>query len=394
MAISEVVKNAMVIGSYIRKMFEEGIALKKIHGDENVFDFSLGNPILEPPEAFTRELENLVYNPKPGMHLQTEEAGYAETRAAIATQLTLDTGIKFSKNEIVMAFGAAGAVNISLKTLLNPGEEVISFLPNYFEYVNYSANHGGGIKYVPCDNNLNPRFDILESSISLNTKAVIINSPNNPTGHVYSHETLEKIAEVVTRRCAQLHHRVYIISDDVYSNLYYGEGKCPRFIQHYPHSLVATSYSKDLSLPGERIGYVAVHPDCEDKEDITRGLVYANQVLGFINPPALMQNVVRNLQNVCVDLNIYRRKRDYLYDSLSSMGYSIVKPEGAFYVFPRSPNPDDESFVQELKQLLVLAVPGHVFRAPGYFRLTYCVDDKVIEGSLKGFKKAIEKYKG
>ena len=383
----------MVAGNYIRKMFEEGIALKKVHGDANVFDLSIGNPNLEPPEAFKSELKQMVKYPWPGMHLQMEGSGYAATRTAIASQLGLETGVKFDMNDIVMAFGAAGAVNVVLKALLNPGEEVISFTPNYFEYVNYCENHGGRIKYIRSDENLNPDLGALEAGITTNVKAIIINSPNNPTGHVYTAQTLKGIAEVVARRSAELKHRVYIISDDVYSNLYFGIGKCPRMTQYYPHTIVVTSYSKDLSIPGERIGYIAVQSQCEDAPDIVKGLVYASRVLGFINPPAIMQNAVRNLQNVSVDIDIYRRKRDFLYNSLTEMGYSIVQPMGAFYMFPSSPNPDDEVFVQELKQLLLLTVPGHVFEAPGYFRLSYSTDDRVIEGSLKGFKKAIAKYK-
>ncbi len=392
MAISQSVKNGMESGNYIRKMFEEGIALKKVHGDANVYDLSIGNPILEPPEAFNRELRQMVNHPWPGMHLQMEAPGYAATRTAIAAQLSLDTGVRFSLNDIVMAFGAAGAVNVAFKTLLNPGEEVISFTPNYFEYVHYAENHGGRIKYIPSNKNLNPDLGALEAGITANTRAVVINSPNNPTGHVYTAQTLKEIAEVVARRSKELKHRVYIISDDVYSNLYFGEGKCPRMAQYYPHTIIVTSYSKDLSVPGERIGYIAVQAQCEDAGDIVKGLVYASQALGFINPPAIMQNAIRNLQNASVDINIYRQKRDTLYHSLTEMGYSIVKPQGAFYMFPSSPNPDDEVFVQELKQLMVLTVPGRVFEAPGYFRMSYCTDDRVIEGSLKGFKKAIAKY--
>ena len=393
MSISKSVKNNMIAGSYIRKMFEEGIALKKVHGDANVFDLSIGNPIVEPPEAFNRELHQLVNHPQPGMHRHMEDPGYVSTRLAIAAQLSSKTGVKFRQEDIVMAFGAAGAVNVAFKTLLNPGEEVISFTPNYFEYENYAENHGGVVKYIPADRDLNPDLEALSATITSNTKAVVINSPNNPTGHVYTMRTLQGVAEVVLRRSAELKHRVYIISDDVYSTLYFGQGACPRMVQYYPHTIVVTSYSKDLSLPGERIGYLAVHPQCEDAADVVKGLVYANQVLGFINPPASMQNAVRNLQNSSVDIEIYRLKRDFLYHNLTEMGYSIVKPLGAFYMFPSSPNPDDEVFVQELKQLLVLTVPGHVFKAPGYFRMSYCVDDRVIEGSLKGFKTAIAKYK-
>ena len=288
MAISEKVRASMVVGNYIRKMFEEGIALKKIHGNDQVFDLSIGNPILEPPPEFKSELTRLVNQSPSGLHLAMDEAGYVETREAIACQLALDTGVPFTQNEITIAFGAAGAVNIALKTLLDPGDEVISFVPNYFEYVNYTENHGGVIKYVPADENFNPDFAVLEKTISAKTKALIINSPNNPTGKVYSHPVLKQIADIVTRRSSQLNTQIYIISDDVYSNIYYGEGKCPRILHYYRNTIVATSYSKDLSLPGERIGYVAVRPDCADVQDIMRGLNYANRVLGFVNAPSIM----------------------------------------------------------------------------------------------------------
>jgi aspartate aminotransferase len=392
MAISEKVKGAMVVGNYIRKMFEEGIALKKIHGNDKVFDLSIGNPVLEPPEAFKRELKDLIDNPPPGLHMATEPAGYPETRQAIAAQLSLDTGIKFKKDQIVLAYGAAGAVNIGFKALLNPGDEVISFVPNYFEYVNYTENHGGAIKYISADENFNPIFSELESTLSPKTKALIINSPNNPTGHIYTHAVLKQIAEIVTKAAARFKNTIYIVSDDVYSNIYYGEGKCPRMLNYYTNTIMGTSYSKDLSLPGERIGYVAVHPECANRDEIVKGLNYANRVLGFVNAPSIMQKAVCRLQNVSIDVNIYRRKRDFLYNAMTEMGYSIVKPEGAFYIFPKSPIPDDEAFVIEIKELLVLTTPGFVFRAPGYFRLSYCMDDKTIEGALPGLKKGLAKY--
>ncbi len=392
MAISEKVKDAMVVGNYIRKMFEEGIALKKIHGNDKVFDLSIGNPVLEPPEAFKQELKKLIDNPPAGLHLATEAAGYSETRMAIAAQLSLDTGIRFKKEQIVLAYGAAGAVNIGLKAILNPGDEVISFVPNYFEYVNYTENHGGIIRYISADENFNPVFSELETALNPKTKALIINSPNNPTGHVFSHAVLKQLAGIVTRAAAKFKTTIYIVSDDVYSNIYYGQGKCPRILNYYANTIVGTSYSKDLSLPGERIGYVAVHPECADRINIVKGLNYANRVLGFVNAPSIMQKAVCQLQNVCVDTNIYRRKRDYLYQAMIEMGYSVVKPEGAFYIFPKSPVPDDEAFVIELKELLVLTTPGFVFKAPGYFRLSYCIDDKTIEGALPGLKKGLAKY--
>jgi len=382
----------MATGSFIRKMFEEGIALKKIHGNDKVFDLTIGNPTLEPPQEFTSELKRLAENPRRGMHRYMENAGYTDTREAIAAKLASETGINFSHREIVMTCGAAGAINLALKALLNPGEEVIAFAPFFFEYQVYADNHGGVCKILPSADNFLPDFGVLEAAISPNTKAVIINSPNNPTGIVYSHEVLKQIAEVVNRKSTRLKTTVYIISDDVYSKLYYAGDRCPRMMNYYPHTIVVTSYSKELSLPGERIGYAAVHPGCQDVSEVVAGLIYANRVLGFVNAPALMQNVVRNLQNASVSVDEYKSKRDYLYDNLTRMGYSMVKPEGAFYMFPKTPVKDDLSFVDELKRMLVLTVPGSAFKAPGYFRLSYCLDDSIIEGSLPAFRKAIQMY--
>jgi len=380
-------------GSYIRKMFEEGIALKKIHGADNVHDLSIGNPILEPPPQFDYELQKIMKNPFPGMHSTINGAGDLEARQAIAEKLKADTGVDYSKEDIVIAFGTAGAVNIAFKTVLDPGDECISFTPNYFEYEQYSANHGGYVTYLPSDDNFDPDLAVLEKNITAKTKVVVVNSPNNPTGHVLGHDVLKNLAEVITRKSAELNTRIYLVSDDVYANLYFGDEPCPRAAAHYPHTLITTSYSKDLSLPGERIGYVAVHPECEDHDNIVKGLIFSNKVMGFFNAPAMMQYAIRNLQNVSVNIDEYRSKGDFLYEKLTGMGYSVVKPQGGFYIFPKSPIADDEKFVQELKELLVLTVPGFVFEAPGYFRLVYCVDDKTIHRCLDGFRKAIEKYK-
>ena len=392
MSISQNVKTGIVQGSFIRKMFEEGIALKKKYGNDQVFDLTIGNPILEPPEKFVRELRRLAENPVPGMHRYMENAGYTETRAAVAAQLAVDTGIRFSMNEIVMTVGTAGALNTVFKTLLDPGEEIITFAPYFFEYASYAANHGGNIKILPFDRNLNPDLEALEAGITSKTKAVILNSPNNPTGIVYSSTVLQKIAEIVDRASMRLKKRIYIVSDDVYSKLYFGEGSCPRIINYYPHSIIVTSFSKDLSLPGERIGYVAVNPGSEDSADIVNGVIFANRVLGYVNAPALMQMLVRNLLNVSVSITEYSKKRDFLYDNLTQMGYSMVKPQGAFYIFPESPIKDDLAFVEELKQIKVLVVPGSAFAAPGYFRISYCMDDATITGSLPGFRRLAQKY--
>jgi aspartate aminotransferase len=392
MAIADKVKKAMISGSQIRKMFEEGIALKKVHGADKVFDLSIGSPVLEPPDAFDKELISLLKSPHPGIHRYMENAGYFDTRAAVAEHLFKETGIKFSANDIVMTCGAAGAINIAFKAILNPGDEVIAFAPFFFEYESYADNHGGLCIVIPSDDSFTPDFTALESCITPRTKALVINSPNNPTGIVYSEKVLQQLADIVTRKSNQLKTQIYIISDDVYSRLYYDGSKCPRMVNFYPHTIMVTSYSKELSLPGERIGYAAVHPDCEEAREVASGLIYANRVLGFINAPALMQNVVRNLQDVSVSVDEYRRKRDLLYDNLTQMGYSMIKPQGAFYILPRSPIPDDIAFVNELKKLLILTTPGSAFKAPGYFRVAYCLDDKTLKGSLDGFRKAIAKY--
>jgi aspartate aminotransferase len=382
----------MASGSFIRKMFEEGLALKKLYGEDKVFDLSLGNPVMEPPEEVNRELKKLLENPPPGMHRYMENRGYPETRAAVASQLKIDTGIGFKPEGIVMTCGAAGALNAIFKALLNPGEEIITFAPYFFEYSAYADNHGGTIKVLPSDSTFTPDFNAFEDGINSNTKAVILNSPNNPTGTVYSEKVLKHLAEIVTRKSARLNKRIYIISDDVYSKIYFENSKCPRIANYYPHTIIATSYSKELSLPGERIGYAAVHPECENQDEVVNGIVYGVRVLGFVNAPALMQLVVRNLQNISISVAEYRKKRDFLYDNLTRMGYKINKPQGAFYLFPQSPIKDDLTFINDLKDLKVLVTPGSSFRGPGYFRIAYCQDDKVLEGSLDGFREVLRKY--
>jgi aspartate aminotransferase len=346
---------------------------------------------MEPPADFKAELRRLAESPSPGMHRYMENAGYPETRHAVAVQLAMETGVKFNWNEVIMTVGTAGALNAVFKALLDPGEEIITFAPYFFEYASFADNHGGVIKVLPSDENFMPDFAALEAGITAKTKALVINSPNNPTGAVYSQDVLTKISAILTRKSAALKKCLYIVTDDVYSKLYYGEGKCPRVVNYYPHSIIVSSFSKDLSLPGERIGYAAVHPDCEQAREVADGIIYANRVLGFVNAPALMQRAITKLQNCCVSVDEYRRKRDLLCDNLLKMGYSLVRPQGAFYIFPRSPFSDDIAFMEELKQLKVLVVPGSAFQAPGYFRISYCLDDKTLSGSLDGFRQMAKK---
>ena len=378
-------------GSWIRRMFEEGITLKEKHGEENVFDLSLGNPVMEPPREFLDELRRIADNPAPGMHRYMPNAGYRETRAAVAAQLREETGLDFTADEIVMTVGAGGALNVVLKTLLDPGDEVIIFSPYFVEYHFYADNHGGSCNVAPTDEGFYPDLDAFESSFSDKTKAVLINSPNNPTGLVYGPDVLSGLADVIRKKEDQYGRQILLVSDEPYRKLLYDGMEYPQIFHHHVRSIVATSHSKDLALPGERIGFIAVHPEYEDREELVDGLTFSLRTLGFVNAPALMQHIVARLQSVTVDVGEYQAKRDFLYGRLSEMGYSMVKPQGAFYMFPQSPIEDDVAFTAELQRHNVLVVPGRGFGSPGHFRISYCVEDRTLEGSLEGFRAAMER---
>lgn len=392
MSMSDNVRKRMAEGSWIRRMFEEGAILKQRYGEENVFDLSLGNPVMEPPPEFHQELRRLMENPLPGMHRYMDNAGYPESRAAVAAQLSLETGIKFTMSDIVMTCGAAGALNVVLKTILNRREEVIVFAPYFMEYGNYIDNHNGVIKVLPTDEQFIPKLDALETAITAKTKAVIINSPNNPSGAVYSKDLIHQVGELLHKKESQYRTHIFLISDEAYRKIIYDGLEYPPVFHHHRQSVVTTSHSKDLALPGERIGYIALHPECSQREQLMSGFIFCNRVLGFINAPALMQRAVRAVQHVTISVTEYQRKRDFLYNHLTEMGYSVVKPKGAFYMFPKSPLEDDVAFVRELQQWNVLTTPGRGFGLPGYFRVSYCVDDRTLEGSLSGFKKTAQKF--
>ena len=393
MPISDNVSKRMMEGSWIRRMFEEGDNLKKHYGVENVFDLSLGNPVMEPPPEFKQELKKVMKKPAPGIHRYMENAGYAETRAAVAVQLSHETGIKFTGNDIVMTCGAAGGLNVVLKTILNPGDEVIVFAPYFVEFGNYVDNHGGVIMVLPTDGQFIPKLEALEDAITAKTKGVIINSPNNPTGVVYNVDFVRQLGELLRGKETQYGTQIFLISDETYRKIIYDGLTYPPVFHHHRSSIIVASHSKDLALPGERIGYIAIHPDCSQREELVNGFVFCNRILGFVNAPALMQHVVKNLQHITVSVADYQKKRDFLYGNLVDMGYSVIKPGGAFYMFPKSPLEDDVAFVKELQQWNVLVVPGRGFGTPGYFRISYCVDDKTLKGSLTGFKKAAKKFK-
>jgi len=310
----------------------------------------------------------------------------------VAGQLSLETGIKFTMKEIIMSCGGGGALNVLLKTILNPGEEVIIFAPYFVEYVTYVDSYGGVARVLQTDEQFIPKLDAIEAAIEAKTKAVLINSPNNPTGVVYSEDFVHQLGELLHKKGAQYGTQIFLISDEPYRKIIYDGLKYPSPFNHYSQSIIVHSHSKDLALPGERIGYIAVHPDCAEREEVVGGCIYCNRVLGFTNAPALMQNIVRHLQNVTVSVAEYQRKRDFLYENLIKMGYSVVKPGGAFYLFPKSPLEDDVAFVRELQQWNVLTAPGSGFGLPEYFRISYCVHDRTLEGSLAGFRKAAQKF--
>ena len=392
MTISRKVRQGMAEGSWIRRMFEVGIALKAQYGADQVFDLSLGNPVMEPPERFNAELRRLAAQPPPGMHRYMPNAGYPETRAAVAQTLRAETGLPFAGDDIVMSCGAAGAINVVLRATLNPGDEVIILAPYFGEYVYYVDNHQGQPVIVPTTAAFQLDLDAIAAAITPRTRGLIINSPNNPSGVVYSAAQIAELAALLTRKQAELNTEIYIISDEPYRRLIYDGLTYPQIFPHYDRTIVVNSHAKDLGLPGERIGYIALHPDYPDKAELVDGLIFCTRTLGFVNAPALMQHLIRGLQNASVEVSEYQRKRDFLYAGLTDLGYGVVKPQGAFYLFPQSPLPDDAEFVDALQEWQVLAVPGRGFGVPGHFRLSYCVEDWVLAGAMAGFAKAAKRF--
>ncbi len=389
MSISRKINDKLKSSSWIRKMFEEGLRMKKEHGTDNVFDLSLGNPVIEPPEEVLKAIKSAANDSTPGLHRYMPNAGLHDVREEVARSLAIESNCtELSAEHIIMVCGAAGGLNITLKTLLDPGEEVIVFSPFFVEYLFYSENHGGKTVTVPTNDDFSLNFNALRDALSPKTKAVIINSPNNPTGVVYPRKVLEELASVLKKYSTEKNNPIYLISDDPYKKIVFDGVETPNILELYDHSIYITSHSKDLAIPGERIGYVAVHPKCADVENLMSGLIFCNRVLGFVNAPALIQRAIKNVQNISVDAEFYRKKRDFLYAELTRIGYSVVKPQGAFYFFPKSPIEDEVIFTQKLAEKKVLVVPGRGFGSPGYFRISYCVPDKVLEGSILGFEEA------
>jgi aspartate aminotransferase len=372
----------------VKKMFEEGARLRAEHGPENVFDFSLGNPDVPPPPEFNRVLREMV-NSDALNHGYTPNPGHPQVRQAVAEYLSGEHGVKLSPDLILMTVGAAGALNAVFGALVNPGEEILVPAPYFLGYDHYAFMTGAVLKTAPTDNRFHLDVAALEAAITQNTRVMLINSPNNPTGAVYSAEELAELGAMLDRASQKIGRRIYLVSDEPYRKIIY-DGTVPSVLQAYPHSIVVSSYSKELSLAGERIGYLAVHPDAEDAGLVTGAAIVVNTMI-CVNAPSMLQLAVAQLQGVTVDVSIYKRRRDMFCEGLAAAGYEFNVPEGAFYLFPKSPMADDVQFLNILKEELILAVPGVGFGAPGYFRLSYAVPETTISGSFEGFKRALEK---
>ena len=372
----------------VKKMFEEGARLKAEHGPENVFDFSLGNPDVPPPAEFKKVLKELVGDEALG-HGYTPNAGHPHVRQAVADYLSGLHGVKLTLDLIVMTVGAAGALNDALSAVVNPGEEILVPSPYFIGYDHYAFVADAAIKTAPTDGNFHLDCAAIESAITDKTRVMLINSPNNPTGAVYGAEELAELGQVLEAASRKFGQRIYLVSDEPYRKIAY-DVAVPSIFQAYPHSMIVSSYSKELSLAGERIGFQAVSPDAEDAALVAGAAAVTNTML-CVNAPSLLQHAVARLQGITVDVSLYRRRRDLLCDGLAEIGYEFHVPEGAFYLFPKSPIADDVQFTRILKEELILAVPGAGFGGPGYFRLSDAVPDATITGSMAGFKRALEK---
>ena len=393
--IAEKMKGLVANSSAIRAMFEEGNRLAGIYGAENVFDFSLGNPNVPAPEAVKKAIEDLVENEDPlVLHGYTNSnSGYADVREAVANSLNERFGTAFEGKNIIMTVGAAGGLNVILKTIINAGDEVLTFAPYFGEYRAYVNNFDGVLVEVsPNTVDFQPKLDEFEKKITPKTKAVIVNTPNNPTGVVYSEETIKKMAAIMEAKQKEYGTEIFLISDEPYRELVYDGAEVPYLTKYYDNTIVGYSYSKSLSLPGERIGYLVIPDEVADSEDMLSAANVANRILGFVNAPTLQQKIVKACLNEKTDISYYDRNREALYNGLKECGFDCIKPEGAFYLFVKSPVENEKEFCEAGKKYNILMVPGSSFACPGYVRLAYCVSYETIINSLPKFAELAKEY--
>ena len=392
--ISEKMRPMIAGSSVIRAMFEEGIKMAAIYGKENVYDFSLGNPNVPAPDCVRQAILDIVNGEDPVMvHGYMPNAGYEDVRRAVADSLNRRFGMDYGPENIIMTVGAASGLNDILKTILDPGDEVLVFAPFFGEYGSYVGNYDGKLVIVPPDTGtFQPNLEEMEKRIGAKTKALIVNNPNNPSGVVYSEETIRRMAEILERKSREIGHPILVISDEPYRELVYDGVQVPYIPKFYKDTVVVYSYSKSLSLPGERIGYLAISRQVTDWEDVAAAATIAHRILGSVNAPSLMQRVIMRCVDATTDIQMYDRNRMLLYGSLKEYGFQCMKPEGAFYLFVKSPDEDESRFCQVCKEHRILVVPGSSFACPGYVRIAYCVSYEQIERSLPAFKEVAKAY--
>lgn len=392
--ISKKMEELVKGSSVIRAMFEEGKKMAEKYGAENVYDFSLGNPSVEPPEEVKQAIIDILKEEEPNtLHGYMSNSGYEDVRQTIADNINKRFDTHFSVENIIMTVGAAGGLNVILKTLINPGEEVIVFAPFFGEYRNYIANVDGKVVVVPPDTStFMPDMQEFEERITPKTRAVIINTPNNPTGVVYSEDTLKELAAILEKKQKEFGTDIYLISDEPYRELVYGDVTVPYVTKYYNNAIVGYSYSKSLSLPGERIGYLVIPNEVSDFEAVSGAANVATRILGFVNAPSLQQKVIARCVDAKVDIEVYDKNRRLLVENLRKFGYECASPDGAFYLFVKTLEEDDAAFTAKAKELNLLVVPGSSFSCPGYVRIAYCVDYDMIVRALPAFEKLAEAY--
>ena len=393
--IADKMKGMVANSSAIRAMFEEGTRMAAQYGAENVYDFSLGNPNVPAPASVKKAIVELLDEEDPVvLHGYTNSnSGYADVRQTVADSLNRRFGTSFAGKNIIMTVGAAGGLNVILKTLLNPGDEVITFAPYFGEYRSYTNNYDGVLVEIsPDTETFQPKLDEFRAKITPKTKAVIVNTPNNPTGVVYSEETIKKMAAILEEKQKEYGTDIYLISDEPYRELVYDGVVVPWLTKYYANTIVGYSYSKSLSLPGERIGYLVIPDEVTDSETVLSAANVATRILGFVNAPTLQQKVVAKCIDEETDISFYNRNRETLYSGLKDCGFTCIKPEGAFYLFVKSPVADEKAFCAEAKKYHILLVPGSSFGCPGYVRIAYCVSYETIVNSLPKFRELARQY--